>query len=594
VRALALLLLAATAACVDLTAPHALDSCRVGCDAGTRDDANTRDGASARAPAPDAPLVEGDDGPTLAAEGTACTAAGQCASGFCSDGVCCQSMCRDTCRACNLPGMRGMCTPVPQGQDPRDECATEAPSTCAREGTCDGKGACQLHRAGTVCAPSTCVGGSETSARTCDGLGTCQPATTRACGSLGCGSAGLCLTRCMTNAECTAPTTCNGGMCTLAAMGARCTNPTECASGFCEQGVCCATACGGICRSCALAGTTGTCTSVPSGQDPLNQCADQGGASCGTTGTCDGSGRCRLYPAGTGCAPIACSGGVESAARQCDGAGACKPATLRACAPFGCNGAMCATTCAADSDCMYGYWCNGNTCADLGIGLIGFWKFEETSSPSRDSTAYAHNGVWEGAPAADLGIKPTMVHYPTGASLRCLAASTARVHVTRTVNLEPTGALSLALWVRRSGPGAGWGTIVRKTWMNNVMPTYGSYGLQLPSGDWSQIGFATGHAGTVDDMLSPVGALPDATWVHVIGVYDPSGAAPQKRLYINGVMVASKTLTTPIIYDTTATGDLYMCDAGAGNAYFNGHIDGLRIYRRALAAGEIRALAGGQ
>ena len=42
------------------------------------------------------------------------------------------------------------------------------------------------------------------------------------------------------------------------------------ASGFCAQGVCCATACAGPCRSCALPGSFGTCTTVPRGAlDPV-------------------------------------------------------------------------------------------------------------------------------------------------------------------------------------------------------------------------------------------------------------------------------------------------------------------------------------
>src|SRR5262249_21641396 len=51
--------------------------------------------------------------------------------------------------------------------------------------------------------------------------------------------------------------------------GAPCTMAAECTSGVCVGGVCCVAACG-----------------------------DQGSASCGTDGTCDASGSCRLYPSG--------------------------------------------------------------------------------------------------------------------------------------------------------------------------------------------------------------------------------------------------------------------------------------------------------
>ena len=91
---------------------------------------------------------------------------------------------------------------------------------------------------------------------------------------------------------------------------------SDCAHNFCAQGVCCATACTGTCASCALAGTMGTCTSVPAGQDPLNQCTDQGVATCGTDGSCNGSGACRKYASGTTCVAADLHGNDAHAGRD--------------------------------------------------------------------------------------------------------------------------------------------------------------------------------------------------------------------------------------------------------------------------------------
>ena len=92
--------------------------------------------------------------------------------------------------------------------------------------------------------------------------------------------------------------------------------PATCASGLCQQGVCCASTCSGTCASCALTGTLGTCTNIPAGTDPLNACTDATAATCGTDGTCDGSGKCRLYAAGTVCAAQSCTGATFTPARS--------------------------------------------------------------------------------------------------------------------------------------------------------------------------------------------------------------------------------------------------------------------------------------
>ena len=72
-----------------------------------------------------------------------------------------------------------------------------------------------------------------------------------------------------------------------------------------------------------MAGSLGVCTDVPSGQDPLGQCADNGAATCAGDGTCDGKGACRLSQSGTTCIPPTSSGTTATLAGRCDGAGKC-------------------------------------------------------------------------------------------------------------------------------------------------------------------------------------------------------------------------------------------------------------------------------
>src|SRR4029078_2765684 len=163
-----------------------------------------------------------------------------------------------------------------------------------------------------------CSAGSYTRERTCNGTGTCQTTTPISCGAFSCNSCGTtCLTTCATDNDCIAPNICNAGQCTKKPLGTTCAGGTECAAGLCQQGVCCSSSCTGTCRSCALSGSAGTCTFVPVGADPLSQCTDNGAASCGTDDTCDGSGACRLFAAGTTCVAASCTGSTFSPARTC-------------------------------------------------------------------------------------------------------------------------------------------------------------------------------------------------------------------------------------------------------------------------------------
>lgn len=113
----------------------------------------------------------------------------------------------------------------------------------------------------------------------------------------------------------------------IKALGKKCSGGKECYSEFCVQGVCCDTACNGLCMACDLAQSKGRCAPVPAGQDPLNDCKTvDGQPTCKLDGTCDGRGKCRQWPAGTMCAKAKCGGKGKdkvSLAKTCDGLGKC-------------------------------------------------------------------------------------------------------------------------------------------------------------------------------------------------------------------------------------------------------------------------------
>lgn len=186
------------------------------------------------------------------------------------------------------------------------------------------------------------------------------------------------------------------------ANGEACGAAAECGSNFCVDGVCCESACDGVCESCGLA-EKGTCQPVPDGTDPQSECAalpvPDGGAenpppgevpdggdagsvvllpdggvtgsdtACG--GACNGARAC-AYPANEKtCGTKFCSGPDEAARLSCDGQGHCSDLVVEKCAAYTCETTECQKGCTGLDDCQSTHFCNssGICQAKLGNGV---------------------------------------------------------------------------------------------------------------------------------------------------------------------------------------------------------------------------------
>lgn len=313
--------------------------------------------------------------------GNACVNGFDCASGFCVDGVCCDTACNGTCVSCKNTlkadsSVNGTCGPSLAGTDPRNQCDTTDKSTCGTEGMCDGKGACRLYAKGTACgAGVVCPTENSATGVVCDGLGVCgNSAEVVNCNGFkcvtdeGCGNSCTADKDCVTNYRCDEQSKCVEKL--NLAQGAACTKSVDCASGSCVDGVCCDTACNGLCLSCTAAlkadgSKDGTCGPTRLGSDPKNQCEDSPVATCGQDGFCDGAGACHKYASGTACgADTTCLTASTVTGQICDGLGSCTKRTDGVdCKGFVCSpGAGCLVTCTNDAECVTGFYCADQTC----------------------------------------------------------------------------------------------------------------------------------------------------------------------------------------------------------------------------------------
>ena len=85
--------------------------------------------------------------------------------------------------------------------------------------------------------------------------------------------------------SCSVQYTCQDGK---AENGAPCTSAEVCQSALCIDDFCCSLACAGTCQSCAVSGSEGSCTNLPAGTDPDNECSGEA--------MCDGDGTCETAP----------------------------------------------------------------------------------------------------------------------------------------------------------------------------------------------------------------------------------------------------------------------------------------------------------
>lgn len=78
------------------------------------------------------------------------------------------------------------------------------------------------------------------------------------------------------------------------------------------------------------------------------------------------------------------------------------------------------------------------------------------------------------------------------------------------------------------------------------------------------------------------------TWYHAVAVYQAGSSVGTYKMYVNGNLETSNSGTS---YEFTADGTAFTIAHRAPNRdYFNGLIDDVRIYNRALSASEVRGI----
>ena len=215
-----------------------------------------------------------------------------------------------------------------------------------------------------------------------------------------------------------------------------------------------------------------------------------------------------------------------------------------------------------------------NTQAQFTYGALrAYYRFEEGSGTT---TADASGNNLTGT----LMNGPLWVTGKLGQYALDFDGSNDRVDVGNPALLQLTGPMTIAAWAWPDSLSDN-GRIITKGgasgnrgWALNVEST-GVWSLQVAS-----------SATALTSLQVP--GVPLNTWTHVAGVYDPSGT-PSMKLYTNGVLAATLTAGVPAAQYNSGM-NVSIGARADGTTRWNGKMDEVRLYARALSAAEIALL----
>jgi hypothetical protein len=203
-------------------------------------------------------------------------------------------------------------------------------------------------------------------------------------------------------------------------------------------------------------------------------------------------------------------------------------------------------------------------------GLRLSWRFEELSGPASDTSGSGNTGtLFNGPPRVAGGKVGRAVSFNGFGQF---------VNAGPGSGLTMSGALSMSAWIFPTGPGTG-GMIINKE---------GEYEITR-FGD-QQIWFALANSGPGWNWV-PTGIFaPDNVWTHVALTYSASGG--QINAYANGNPAFSIAGSGAIGDVDPFFNDLRVAGRQSGTQDFQGVIDEVRVYNRALSGPEVGVLAG--
>jgi hypothetical protein len=211
-------------------------------------------------------------------------------------------------------------------------------------------------------------------------------------------------------------------------------------------------------------------------------------------------------------------------------------------------------------------------------GLVLALNFDEASGTTvldRSGLATPNNGTM------NAGVTRVAGRSAAAGSALSFNGTTGMVSIADAASLDLTTGVTIEAWVRSAGGPADWRSLILKERGTATNPglTYALYAND-PTRQNRPAGFFRLQG--VDQEVASTTSLPLNTWTHVAVSYD-GGAM---RFFVNGVQVSLVAMTGNL---TASNNPLRIGGNSLWGEFFAGQVDDVRIYNRALTAGEILA-----
>ncbi|MEO8581626.1 MAG: LamG domain-containing protein [Patescibacteria group bacterium] len=216
----------------------------------------------------------------------------------------------------------------------------------------------------------------------------------------------------------------------------------------------------------------------------------------------------------------------------------------------------------------------------LSQGLIGYWPMDETgantcsggSNDTCDKSGQGNDGAWQNGATFTTGL------YGAGVAFD---GTTDDVQILNSTSLDTSATdMTISLWMKAN-------TVAATKALFSKRSTNGTLDYELFFNSAGTLQFLSGESGVNGTASSAVGAITTGKWIHVVLVKTSTAVI----FYTNG------QLLTTVAYTGSWTNSDRLHIGSLDNSFnnsFDGTIDDVRLYNRALSTQEIASLAGSQ